>query len=236
MTCQEKMKFCQNVTEMSGNFTFHSCKSLDVWSWCTFLLAPKLSGKLEFMSRKRQGILFCPMCRNPGQNKIPWLFPDKISDFPDIIGAKHFINCARKVDQDQTCKLFRLLKCEFLWHFGKISFFPPTDHEIPSLKILKFPWHVWTLNCFIILYCQIQSKKKYMFGLHIWSTGTRTAIVVTPGRSSLYVRLLCPSFMSCQPFFTIDQHLEYGTQESQLPFCSAGLTVQLAACLTAALG
>ena len=38
MICQGNMKYCQNITELSGNFTFQSCKSLDVWSWCTVLV------------------------------------------------------------------------------------------------------------------------------------------------------------------------------------------------------
>ena len=36
MICQGNMKYCQNIRALSRNFTFQSCKSLDVWSWCTF--------------------------------------------------------------------------------------------------------------------------------------------------------------------------------------------------------
>ena len=57
-----KNEFCQNIREMSGNFTFQSCKNLDVWSWCTILAlfmnfsAPILSGKFEFMSGGGGGV------------------------------------------------------------------------------------------------------------------------------------------------------------------------------------
>ena len=52
-----------NLVKMSGNFTFQSCKSLDVWSWCTFLaqfikfLALISSGKLEIKWGKIRGIV-----------------------------------------------------------------------------------------------------------------------------------------------------------------------------------
>ena len=45
---REKLIFCQ----MSGNFTFESCKSLDVWSYVPFLL-----DLLNFQLRYCQGNL-----------------------------------------------------------------------------------------------------------------------------------------------------------------------------------
>ena len=80
MICQGKMKLSQNVRKVSGNFTFQSCKSLDVWSWSIFLaqfmkyFAPISSGKLKFMSGNCQGILFCPFSGNPDYKSVGAFF------------------------------------------------------------------------------------------------------------------------------------------------------------------
>ena len=61
--CQGKMKFCKNVREMSGNFTFQPDEAgvfgPDVSFFAKFIKfsAPILSGKFEFVSRKCQGIV-----------------------------------------------------------------------------------------------------------------------------------------------------------------------------------
>ena len=64
------------------------------------------------------------------QNKIPWLFPDMNFNFPDDIGAKYFINCARKVHQDQTSKLLHDWNVKFPDILTKFHF-SLTDHKIP---------------------------------------------------------------------------------------------------------
>ena len=40
-----------------------------------------------------------------GLTRIPWHFPDTNSNFPDITGAKHFMNLAKQIHQDQTSQL-----------------------------------------------------------------------------------------------------------------------------------
>ena len=68
--CQGKMKFCKNVREMLGNFTFQPDEAR-MFGRCIFFVkfikfsAPILSGKFEFLSGNCQGILVSPTCMNP---------------------------------------------------------------------------------------------------------------------------------------------------------------------------
>ena len=57
------MKFCKNVREMSGNFTFQPdeagmfCPNVSFFAKFIKFSAPILSGKFEFVSGKCQGIV-----------------------------------------------------------------------------------------------------------------------------------------------------------------------------------
>ena len=58
--CQGKMKFCKNVREKSGNFTFQPDEDSmlsNVFFLAKFIkfVVPILSGKFEFTSEKSQG-------------------------------------------------------------------------------------------------------------------------------------------------------------------------------------
>ena len=61
--CWGKMKFCNNVMEMSGNFTFQADEAGMFGPYVSFFAKfikfspPVLSGKFEFVSGKCQGTL-----------------------------------------------------------------------------------------------------------------------------------------------------------------------------------
>ena len=65
------MKFCENVREISGNFTFQPDEAgmfgPDVSFFAKFIkfLAPVILRKFEFVSGKCQGILVSTKCMNP---------------------------------------------------------------------------------------------------------------------------------------------------------------------------
>ena len=72
--CQGKMKFCKNLREMSGNFTFWPDEARMFGPRYVFLAkfikfpALILSWKFDFTSRKSQGILVNSKCMNPKDN------------------------------------------------------------------------------------------------------------------------------------------------------------------------
>ena len=74
---QGRMKFCKNIKEMSGNFTFQPDEAGMFGIFLAKLIkfsATILSGKFEFVSGKCQGILVSPKCMNSELRTTAYIF------------------------------------------------------------------------------------------------------------------------------------------------------------------